>query len=63
VFQLLYTWVFGVYSGFVYIYTGSLLAAFALHAQCNFFEFPYFQNIVEDVFPKWKRGSKEISNQ
>ncbi len=43
--KLGYTQVFGIYSGFVYLHTGSIWAAIALHAQCNFFGFPSFQSI------------------
>ena len=45
VFKLAYTQIFGIYSGFVYVHTGSLWAAIALHAQCNYFGFPSFQNL------------------
>ena len=46
-FKLMYTQVFGIYSGFVYVWTGSIWPAFALHAHCNFFGFPSFQNFFE----------------
>jgi membrane protease YdiL (CAAX protease family) len=46
-FKLMYTQVFGIYGGFVYIWTGSIWPAFALHAHCNFFGFPSFQNFFE----------------
>lgn len=45
-FKLSYTQVFGLYSGFVYIKTGSLWPAIALHCQCNFFGFPSFDNLM-----------------
>ena len=45
-FKLAYTELFGIYAGFVYIGTGSLWPAIALHAQCNFFGFPSFENIA-----------------
>lgn len=32
VFKLAYTQIFGIYSGYVYVQTGSLWAAIALHA-------------------------------
>ena len=46
VFKLAYTEIFGIYAGFVYIGTGSLWPAIALHSYCNFFGFPSFENIV-----------------
>jgi prenyl protein peptidase len=48
VFKLAYTQIFGIYSGFVYIKTGSLWPAFALHAQCNYFGFPSFDQLMNN---------------
>ena len=45
VFKLAYTQIFGIYSGLVYIRTGSIWPAFALHSQCNYFGFPGFGQI------------------
>mmetsp|Transcript_32897 Transcript_32897/g.40676 ORF Transcript_32897/g.40676 Transcript_32897/m.40676 type:complete len:143 (+) Transcript_32897:416-844(+) len=45
-FRLAYTQIFGIYSGFIYVNTGSLWPAVALHAQCNFFGFPTFENLM-----------------
>lgn len=47
-FKLAYTQVFGIYSGFVYIRTGSLWPAIALHSQCNFFGFPSFGQLLNN---------------
>jgi len=46
-FRLAYTNIFGIYSGLVYIKTGSIWPAFALHSQCNFFGFPSFSNFFD----------------
>ena len=45
-FKLTYTNVFGIYSGFVYIKTGSIWPAVVLHAHCNFFGFPSFGQLL-----------------
>jgi hypothetical protein len=45
-FKLAYTNVFGIYSGFVYIKTGSIWPAVVLHAHCNFFGFPSFGQLL-----------------
>jgi prenyl protein peptidase len=39
--------VFGIYSGMVYIKTGSIWPAIVLHSQCNFFGFPSFSNLFD----------------
>ena len=49
-FKLAYTELFGVYSGVIYVRTGSLWPAILLHAQCNFFGFPHFWNITKNEF-------------
>jgi len=48
--RISYTQIFGIYSGFVYINTGSVWPAVALHAHCNFFGLPSFINLAnEDI--------------
>lgn len=49
-FQMMYTQIFGIYSGLVYIKTGSIWPVIFLHAQCNFFGFPSFKNFFERRF-------------
>lgn len=49
-FKVMYTQVFGVYSGLVYVRTGSIWPAFALHSQCNLFGFPSFHNFFNRNF-------------
>ena len=39
-----------MYSGLVYIKTGSLWPAIALHSQCNFFGFPSFGNLLSNNY-------------
>jgi membrane protease YdiL (CAAX protease family) len=60
IFQLSYTQVFGIYAGYVYVFTGSFWAAAVLHAQCNLLGFPYFSNLFSDEFSLTKRMSKCI---
>ena len=55
VFKLSFTQVFGIYSGFVYISTGSLWPVILLHSQCNFFGFPSFQNLMNQDFRRSER--------
>jgi len=45
-FKLLYTQIFGIYAGFVYLKTGSLWPAVALHSYCNYLGFPAIQNLI-----------------
>lgn len=45
--RLSYTQIFGIYSGLVYIKTGSIWPAVALHSQCNFFGFPSFNKLFD----------------
>ena len=46
-FKLAYTEIFGIYAGFVYIGTGSLWPAIALHSYCNLLGFPSFENLLD----------------
>ena len=46
-FKLAYTEIFGIYAGFVYIGTGSLWPAIALHSYCNLLGFPAFENLFD----------------
>ena len=41
-FKLSYTEIFGIYSGLVYVRTGSIWPPIILHAYCNYFGFPNF---------------------
>ena len=41
-FKVTYTEIFGIYAGFVYVNTGSLWPAIALHSYCNLLGFPTF---------------------
>ena len=50
VLRISYTQVFGIFAGFVYVNTGSVWPAVALHAHCNFFGLPSFANLMnEDI--------------
>jgi len=49
-FQVMYTQIFGLYSGLVYVRTGSIWPAFALHSQCNYFGFPSFSSFFNRNF-------------
>merc|ERR1712094_132494 len=46
-FKILYTTVFGIYSGWIYLRTGSLWAAILLHGHCNFFGVPNFGMVFD----------------
>lgn len=56
-FKLMYTTVFGIYSGMVYVRTGSVWPAIVLHSYCNFFGFPSFGNLLD----KEHRNSDRIA--
>jgi len=49
-FKLTYTEVFGIYSGLVYVRTGSIWPAIVLHTQCNYFGFPHFLALIDNKF-------------
>ena len=55
VLRISYTQIFGIYSGFVYVMTGSVWPAVALHAQCNFFGLPSFANIKNEDIRRTER--------
>ena len=46
---------FGIYAGFVYIYTGSIWPAIVLHAHCNFYGFPSFSTLVSQDVKRTER--------
>lgn len=50
VFQFSYTYIFGVYATFIFLRTGSLLAAISAHALCNSMGLPRLWGAVE---PYW----------
>jgi prenyl protein peptidase len=54
-FKLAYTELFGVYSGIIYVRTGSLWPAFLLHSQCNYFSFPHFWNLFKVKYRRTDR--------
>jgi prenyl protein peptidase len=47
-FQFTYTYVFGVYSSFLFIRTGSFFGSFLSHVFCNYMGFPNFEELFED---------------
>mmetsp|Transcript_91568 Transcript_91568/g.158769 ORF Transcript_91568/g.158769 Transcript_91568/m.158769 type:complete len:438 (-) Transcript_91568:1274-2587(-) len=56
-FQLAFTYVFGMYAAYIYMGTGSLLSAIALHSYCNYMGPPSFdfigtpqQNVVGTAY-------------
>ena len=53
--KLTYTQIFGIYAGLVYVSTGSIWPAIALHAQCNFFGFPSFGSLLNEDFRRSER--------
>jgi len=45
-FQMGFTFIFGIYSGYFYMRTKSLIAVFTLHSFCNFIGIPRFDLIA-----------------
>lgn len=48
IFQMIYTTVFGLYTGYLYLRTNSVISCFVLHVYCNLMGFPDFVSIVKD---------------
>jgi len=46
-FQLFYTTIFGMYSAFLFVRTGHLIAPFLAHAFCNYMGFPRFDLVMD----------------
>ena len=57
VFQFAYTYVFGIYAGYMLIATRCLYASIALHSMCNYLGFPNLQLLwaSEEHCPKKNR--------
>jgi prenyl protein peptidase len=53
-FQFSYTYVFGVYSTFLFLRTGSFFASFLSHTFCNLMGFPNFGEMIYE-FGGWQR--------
>lgn len=53
-FQFSYTYIFGVYSSFLFMRTGSLFSCFLSHSFCNFMGFPNFRQLMSDFDTKVK---------
>jgi prenyl protein peptidase len=53
-FQFCYTYLFGVYSSFLFLKTGNFFASFLCHSFCNFMGFPNFVELIEDFKGKSK---------
>lgn len=49
-FKLMYTEIFGIYAGLVYMRTGSIWPAIVLHSYCNYFGFPHFLALFSNQF-------------
>lgn len=47
-FQFSYTYVFGVYSSFLFIRTGNFFSSFLSHSFCNLMGFPNFAELIND---------------
>lgn len=48
VFQFSYTYLFGIYSSFLFVRTGSFLASFLNHSFCNYMGFPNVAELVSE---------------
>lgn len=53
-FQFAYTYLFGIYSSYLFVRTGSFFASFASHMFCNFMGFPNIVDLIND-FEGWTR--------
>jgi hypothetical protein len=42
-----YTFIFGLYSAFIFTRTKSLIVVFSLHAYCNFMSLPDFGSLIQ----------------
>jgi prenyl protein peptidase len=47
-FQFSYTYLFGLYSSFLFLRTGNFLASFLNHSFCNFMGFPNINELIND---------------
>jgi len=47
-FQFAYTFVFGIYAGYILVKTKSIFSAIFLHSMCNYFGFPNVQLLWAD---------------
>jgi prenyl protein peptidase len=53
-FQFLYTYVFGMYSSYLFLRTGSFFSSFVSHSFCNFMGFPNLRQLFNDFENKTK---------
>lgn len=51
-FQFVYTYVFGLYSSYLFLRTGDFFSCFVSHSFCNFMGFPNLQQLLNDFAPK-----------
>lgn len=47
-FQFSYTYLFGIYSSYLFMRTGSFFASFASHVFCNFMGFPNINDLLNE---------------
>lgn len=55
-FQFSYTYIFGVYSCFLFLRTGNLFAGVVCHSMCNWFGFPNFGQLLNEFKASVKFG-------
>lgn len=53
-FQFTYTYIFGLYSSFLFLRTGNFFPSFLTHSFCNFMGFPNFRQLFYDFDTKFK---------
>lgn len=53
-FQFAYTYVFGLYSSYLFLRTGDFFSCFVGHSFCNFMGFPNFRQLLNDFAPRIK---------
>jgi membrane protease YdiL (CAAX protease family) len=51
-FQIIYTFIFGVYSSYAYIYSNNLICPIILHIICNCLHIPPFYYINDEKYPR-----------
>lgn len=53
-FQFAYTYIFGLYSSYLFLRTGDFFPCFVGHSFCNFMGFPNFRQLLNDFAPRIK---------
>jgi prenyl protein peptidase len=54
-FQFTYTYIFGVYSSYIFLRTGNFFASFLNHSFCNYMGFPNFGELIHELEGKTRK--------